>query len=355
MSAYPGRWLDLGCLAPLDLHAAYLGLAHAMGPEAGPLLVWAQSGAPHLSVGASQCAGAEIDLEACSAAGVDLVPRPLGGGTVLIDANQYCFFVIVPRRRFANRHAALFDAGLALAQSVFDAHGLPARRVGPSDLWLHGRKILGSGAASVGDAMVFGSSFLLHFDAPLFARLMRSPSAAYREWLVEALEQGMTSWTEHAASPARESLQEALRSSAEQYFSESLQVSAPHAQERAAMAAAAEELATEAADTWCDRGGRRLVANGIKVNHHTYLVETADQGGELRLLLQHGCIARVHAETGSEVEAAEGRTLQAVIGEEPEFDRLRAVLGERLGPERAEYWAQRIARACDDVRRLWHV
>ena len=58
--------------------------------------------------------------------------------------------------------------------ATYRRFGLPVEWHG-QDLWLAGRKIAGSGAATIGRCAVFASSFLLHFPAERFARCIASP------------------------------------------------------------------------------------------------------------------------------------------------------------------------------------
>ena len=341
MGRVQARWLDLGQLSPDRLHASYQGIAEAAGPDAAPVLLWGISARPHLSLGASQGADAELDRGACRTRGIDLIQRPLGGGTVLVDAGQYCFFLLFPGRHRPGRHQRLFDLALAPALAVFHALGLPARRVGATDLWIGNRKILGSGAATLGTTMVFGSSFLLDFDHGLFASLVKARSDGFRDWLVEELRAGMTCWREHAVPPAAELVQQSLRSAVREQLGWDTVASALTPAEQAAIEAAREELQSP-----LDEGPeRRLIADGIKVNHGRYLVETQDAEGWLRLAIADRAIRRIATESAPD--------LQIAVGCEPERDRLAARLDGSLPPAQAAYWAERIDAAAAGVRRVW--
>ncbi|MBU2825347.1 lipoate--protein ligase family protein, partial [Acidithiobacillus ferrooxidans] len=73
------RLLHLGKLGPEALHRAYAGLAEAQGEPDMPILLLAQSDA-HLSLGAAQGPGAELDRRACEQLDIPVLRRPLGGG-----------------------------------------------------------------------------------------------------------------------------------------------------------------------------------------------------------------------------------------------------------------------------------
>nr|MBU2813245.1 lipoate--protein ligase family protein [Acidithiobacillus ferruginosus] len=70
------RLLHLGKLGPEALHRAYAGLAEEQDM---PILLLAQSDA-HLSLGAAQGPGAELDRRACERLGIPVLRRALGGG-----------------------------------------------------------------------------------------------------------------------------------------------------------------------------------------------------------------------------------------------------------------------------------
>jgi|GEM_PF-441351 len=350
--ARPGRWLDLGALKPLALHAAYAGVAQAMGDESAPVLIWARADRPHVSLGASQSAAAELDLGACRAAGVELVARPLGGGTVLIDPAQYGLFLVVPRRRLADRHAALFAACLPAMAAVLGDFGLQAQPVGATDVWVGGRKLVGSGAATIGRALVFGASFLVRFEAELFARLVHCPSAGFRRWLAEALAEGLTGWAEQGEAPGETELAAAVRRRFASALACDWQDAPLSAAEHAALEQARAELIEErqALLEGAIGGARRLVANGIKVNHRSYLVEQGGEdepGGWLRLWLREGRIARIAC---ADAELSDG--LQVCVGMPAEGQALRGPLASALRGGADEYWAGRIERLAADVRRV---
>lgn len=234
--------------------------------------------------------------------------------------------------------------------------------MGESDLWLAGRKILGSGAATINRAMVFGSSFLLDFDAAAFSRVVACPSPRFRSWLSEALAEGMTSWQAHApnadAIPTEAALQAALRRAFGAAFDCDFAPSDLYGAEVASIEAAredCEDVSLHAGEVEATRQ-HRLVRNGIKVNHHTYLVETDEDGQCLRLWLRAGRIHRIAS--GQESVTA---ILQNWRGCEAQQPRLLSALDGEHGVDKvlpawpeAEYWAARIDAAAADVRRVWH-
>ncbi|MGA8050285.1 MAG: hypothetical protein WCA09_08905 [Burkholderiales bacterium] len=236
MGAQAARWIRIGLVEPLDLHASYAGLAAAQAPDAGPIVLWGQA-KTHLCLGQSQGL-AELD----PAVLVPVVRRPLGGGLVWVDESQYVFVLIVPRRLAPGRPARWFPWALAPVVATYRQFGLPAY-LNEQDVWLHGRKIAGSGAASIGECAVVASSFLLRFPAERFAEAVASPSSDFRAWLRDGLALAMTEWADHGALPAERELEEAFRARICAQHGWHFESSWPSEAELAAIAEARSELA----------------------------------------------------------------------------------------------------------------
>lgn len=334
------RWLDLGELAPLELHATYAGLAGSLGPGDAPILFWARPGRPHLSLGASQQASADLDLAGCGQLGVEVVQRPLGGGTVWLDREQECFFFILPQSVVQGGHQGLFDLCLAVVADWFAAAGLPVHRVGGQDLWLAGRKIMGSGAATLGRALVFGASVLRSFPARDFARCIRAPSEGFRDWLADALAEGMTDWRAQGLDPGAAELKQGLKEACRRLRGWSFVDWLPDTATREAIAEARAEL-SEVIDRGC---GRRHVPHGIRINGLCYLLELEQGGDWLRVLLDDGIIRRV----ASGDPVAHG-ALQAVVGEPAHRGRLESRLRTGLSPQRVQTLVNRIESLCQSI------
>jgi lipoate-protein ligase A len=333
------RWLDLGDLSPVDLHAAYTGLARGLEPDDPPLLLWARPDRPHLSIGASQSVSADLDLAHCDAQGIPVIQRPLGGGTVWLDGDQECFFFIVHESRVPGGHRGLFDLCLDLVVDWFRGMGLAVRRVGGQDLWAGGHKIMGSGAATQAGSLVFGASVLRHFPAREFARCIRVPSPGFRDWLADALAEGMTDWRAQGLDPDTTSLQEGLRETC-RLQGWTLEPWGLDAGNRAVLAEAREEL-SEPLDSGV---GRRHVPHGIRINGLRYLLEQEEGGDWLRLVLDDGIIERVA--TG---DATTHDLLQACVGEPAHAGRINALLAGRLPKGRSELLSARIEALYESI------
>jgi len=274
------RLLAPGLLQPARLHASYAGIAQAAAPDSAPVLLWARATA-HLSLGQSQSAACELVANP----GVPVLRRPLGGGMVWIDEQQYIHVFIVPLRHAPRRPAEWAAWGLQPALSTFQAHGLDVERRG-EDLWLGGRKIAGSGSATLGACAVFASSFLLRFPRERFSGCVAG-SAGFRGWLNTGLVATMTDWSAHAPVPAEAGLRAEFVAATGKVFGWSLQPDAIRNDEQQAIDEAEAGMIEDD-----DDGGARAVPGGIKLNRESRLVEHECNGRLVRELVVRGMVAR---------------------------------------------------------------
>jgi lipoate---protein ligase len=274
------RFIDAGLLHPAEFHATYAAVAVAAA-GAVPAVVWGRARA-HVALGACQSRDAELapELE------VEAVVRPLGGGAVWVDESQYCFVLIAPRAAVPARPAQWPAWGLAPAIATFRRFGLRVTRRG-DDLWLAGRKIAGSGTATLGASAVLASSFLMRFPLERFARAIAVPSPAFGAWLRDGLRQAMTDWASHAPLPDADALRTAFREAVGSTLGWQLEDSGLNPAEQAARA----EAMAEAAERDAPDGARR-VPGGIKLNDAMALTERLRDGVVVRELTVDGRAVR---------------------------------------------------------------
>ncbi len=322
----PARWIDLGHVAPSRFHATYAGLAAAQPEGARPIVVWARV-APHIALGIHQDAGTELK----SSLDVPVVRRPLGGGAAWVDESQCCYVLIMPLAALKSRPSEWFAWGLAPAVRTYAAFGLNVVREA-QDLSLGGRKIAGSGAATIGSCAVLGSSFLLRFPVERFAACIAAPSQAFTGWLVRALRDCLTDWESHLPAPSEDVLRLAFRQALEQTLGWALAEDAvAPAEAQAIEQGRAEWDAVEA-----DRRARR-VPHGIKVKKDVFLTECHVGERFARVLTRSGRFEAI-ALSACLPEAADA-VLRACP---PELDALRRSLAGFVPREDAEDWARLI-------------
>ncbi|MGA7799966.1 MAG: hypothetical protein WCC36_04070 [Gammaproteobacteria bacterium] len=249
------------------------------------------------------------------------------------------FFVLPAGCRFGDR-SRLFARALAPARATYRSYGLGVETVGRGDLWLDGRKILGSGAATINRANVLGASFLLSFPAKRFAALLRCPSAGYRRWLEEELDNAMTAWSDHASSPPAEGLARCFQRHVEAEFGWRLRPDTMTDSEHEASAAAITDV-----EDVSDGPRQPFVPGGVKLNHHCFLLEGSGAIGWARLVLRHGRIGRI--------ALSHAQLAEPLVGQLPNAEILKPILAGRAGSAEAAEWAGFIERLARPARSGW--
>lgn len=265
-------------LAPRQLHATYAGIAQATAADAAPALVWGSAQA-HLCLGQAAACRLAPDI------GVPVVRRPLGGGAVWVDEGQLVYVLIAPLRLAPRRPADWSAWALQPAMATFDRFGLRVHRHG-EDLWFDGRKIAGTGSATIGACAVFASSFLLRFPGSAFAACMAG-AGEYRHWLEQGLAATLTDWSAHAAPPSSAALLAAYREALRATLGWSLETAVIGTTEVDAIAEAVLDM---------EDGGHAEAdvaqAGSIKLNADSYMVEHEVRNRRIRELVIHGMLAR---------------------------------------------------------------
>lgn len=322
----PGRWIDIGCVAPLEFHATYVALAESQRPGDAPIVLCGRTAA-HLCLGHHQSAGAEIEC-----ANVPIIRRPLGGGSVWLDPDQLLCVLIVPLDLAPRRPADWYEWGLRPFVELHWAFGLEVERR-DRDLWLGAAKISGSGAATIGASAVIAANILYRFDASRFAACVRCPSEGFRRQLEDCLKEGITDWASHAVLPEETSIHVNMREAMNRVMGWKLCDSQLTAEETAAMADAREDLEPAALDA----PAGRMIPYGIKINADTYLTERWWGDEWARVVTRGGRFQTVAFSTPLSPDVTEELHHRA-----PALGAVERILGATMSADRARLWAQRL-------------
>lgn len=189
--ALPAVWLDVALPTVeenLALDEALLELAHEGLTAAVCVRTWMAT-EPAIVLGSSSRVDEEIDLKACEAAGVRVMRRPSGGGTVVLGPGCLMWSVITPHPGgvppIEAIHAAMLEplaAALneALPPSKVHAGWRVARR-GTSDLAVSRerdaveRKVSGNALRVRRHGVLYHGTLLDRFDLGLVGRVLRHP------------------------------------------------------------------------------------------------------------------------------------------------------------------------------------
>ena len=176
----PLRVIDAGTVGALRSQALWHGITSAMAPDAGPTLALCRPGEAYVSIGYHRRLE-EVDLELCRAEGLPVLRRRIGGGPVLIDDDQLFFGLTLPVGQAPAGVDRLYATLLEPAAAAFRALGLDARVDGLNDIAVGDRKVSGTGAGQIGDAVVVVGNIIFRFAHERMARVLALPDRAMRE------------------------------------------------------------------------------------------------------------------------------------------------------------------------------
>jgi lipoate-protein ligase A len=192
------RLLDLGQVSALRSQTVYHAVAECASTDDLATLCVLRPDRPYVSIGYHQDADREIDLAYCRARRIPVLRRRVGGGAVLLDANQLFFHFVVPNGQLGRlglplRFDRRYERLVAPAIAAYRHLGVPAEFRGANDIHVGGRKIGGTGAADLGDSFVFVGSMMLAFDHGRMARVLRLADEGLRASVQRSIERHVTS------------------------------------------------------------------------------------------------------------------------------------------------------------------
>lgn len=166
----------------LALDEALLDEAHEGLTTSTVVRTW-MAREPVVVVGSSSRLEEEVDLRACSAAGVRIVRRPSGGLTVMLGPGCLMWSVVEPHPGGAPPleliHARMLDPLAAALSRAAPARG-PVTRRGTSDLVVEDpgggvRKVSGNALRVRRHGVLYHGTLLDAFDLALVGRILRHP------------------------------------------------------------------------------------------------------------------------------------------------------------------------------------
>lgn len=266
------RYIDFGTTDPVTSQAVYHGLAEAMEPGDDPVLDIVSPDEPYVCIGAHQELHKEVDVEAAREAGYPIYRRHVGGGTVLLDADQVFWHYVLPADEYANRSTDdLFRTFLQPAIDTYREFGIEATYKPVNDILADKKKIGGTGAGRIGDAVMLVGSFMYDFDIDGMVEISRTPTPEFEEQLRSGLETNMTTISDQLADPPdREELLSTFRTEIEDTLDWSLATDKPTEPEREAIETVKSELEDE---EWLDRTNLASGRSRTKIREETHLSE----------------------------------------------------------------------------------
>jgi lipoate-protein ligase A len=175
------RVIDAGTVDAVRSQSLWHGIATAMPTDAAPTLSFCRSATPYVCIGFHRALD-EVDLTACGNLGLPVIRRQLGGGPVYIDSDQLFFQLTLPAAQAPARIDRLYQRFLGPAVTAFRALGLDAELRGVNDIAVGERKISGTGAGQLGEAVTVVGNVIFRFPHRRMAAILALPRAARAEY-----------------------------------------------------------------------------------------------------------------------------------------------------------------------------
>jgi lipoate-protein ligase A len=276
------RVIDGGMVSWLDSQVIYHAVASAMSGTNEPTLTLVNPSKPYICIGYHQELEKEVDVDYCRENGLPITRRQVGGGAVYLDENQLFWHIIVPRSQAPYRIEDVYTRYLAGPVNALRAMGIPAVHRPVNDIQVEGRKIGGTGAATIGDAIVVVGSLIFDFDYETMVRVLKVPSEKFRDKVYQSMREYLTTIRRELGSnaPTWEQGKQMLIEKIAKSLQQDAHLSKLNECEQTEMSTWRETLAS---DEWLYQAGG-LRHRGVKIAEGVHVREAAHKapGGLIR-------------------------------------------------------------------------
>ena len=266
------RLLDFGQVESLRSLAIFHGVGYAMREDTPDTITITRPLDPFVSIGHHQDAKTEVDLEFCQGAGVPVYRREIGGGAVYLDEGQTFWHTIFHQSRVPTTLADIYTKFLEGPVLALNRMSIPAVHRPVNDIQVGGRKIGGTGAATVGESMIVAGSLMFDFNYELMVRVLRVPSEKFRDKMYSTMKEYLTTIDRELGdtAPTREEGVAILVDCFNETLGTELVLDQPRPDEIAAIAEQEERIAS---DEWLHLDGLPPSGDKVKIAEGVNVVE----------------------------------------------------------------------------------
>ena len=255
---------------------------------------------PYVCIGYHQDLEQEVDLEFCRTHDIPIFRREVGGGAVFLDGNQLFFHLILKHDNpiAPKRIDAFYQKFLKPVIAVHHRIGLQVEYKPVNDLIFQNRKISGTGAAEIGDSIVFVGNLILDFDYETMARVLKIPDEKFRDKVKKTIEENLsTIRRELGAERADQWDENTLNNMLAEEFQKLLGPMSPARKDNLLTAKMQAMKSEMMRDDWLFHRGKRVGGRVVKVRSGLEVVQRMHKatGGLIRaeFVVEDGCYKEV--------------------------------------------------------------
>jgi lipoate---protein ligase len=186
------RFIDAGTVSGLRSQSIYHGLGYAQTPHTPDTIVLATPGTPYMCIGFFQDVENELDINYCRTNQLPVIRRETGGGAVYIDKGQLFVQWIFQQSSLPRRVDQRFQLFVEPLIETYKFFGINAYYHPINDVHVGGKKIVGTGAGTIGEGEVVTGNFLFDFDYDIMIDAINAPTPGFREAVRRNMKQYLT-------------------------------------------------------------------------------------------------------------------------------------------------------------------
>jgi len=190
------RCIDAGTVPYVRSQSIYHGLGYAQKEDTPDTIVLARPASQYICIGNFQDISREVDLTYCTKNNLPVIRRQTGGGAVLIDENQVFIQWVFHTKSLPAQVGERFEFFLRPLIETHKFFGIDAYYHPVNDVHVGGKKIVGTGAATIGNAEVLTGNFLFDFNRKKMAGALHLPGNLFRSRVEESLSAYLTTINE---------------------------------------------------------------------------------------------------------------------------------------------------------------
>jgi lipoate---protein ligase len=174
------RFIDAGTVTGLRSQSIYHGLGYAQTPATPDTIVLVTPGTPYMCIGFFQDLANELDINYCRTKQLPVIRRETGGGAVYIDDGQLFVQWIFQQSSLPRRVDQRFQLFIKPLIETYKFFGINAYYHPINDVHVGGKKIVGTGAGTIGEGEVVTGNFLFNFNYETMIQAINVPGDDFR-------------------------------------------------------------------------------------------------------------------------------------------------------------------------------